>query len=166
MAKNKFDQVQPKPLGGVRIGHVNLKVSELNRALVFYRDVLGFKVTRQLGDDAAFLAYGDYHHDLCLNTWQSKDGAAPKKGTTGLYHLAILFTERSELIKVYHRITEAAITVNAIVDHGVNESIYIDDPDGNGVELYWDRPQHHWWNADGSLKMGYIPANPETFLKA
>jgi catechol 2,3-dioxygenase len=128
--------------------------------------VLGFKITKQLGDEAAFLAYGDYHHDICLNSWNSKNGSAPEKGTTGLYHLAILFPERSEMLLVYDRIKNAGIPINAVVDHGVNESIYLDDPDGNGVELYWDLPQEQWWNEDGTVKMRHTPINIETFLKA
>lgn len=161
ISKNNSELI--KPIAGVRIGHINLKVADLNRALVFYSGVLGFKITKQIGEEAAFLAYGGYHHDICLNTWHSKNGSAPEKGTTGLFHLAILFSERSEMIKVYERLKAAGITITAVVDHVVNESIYLDDPDGNGIELYWDRSEAHWWDENGNLKMGYQVLDQENF---
>jgi catechol 2,3-dioxygenase len=161
--KNNHELI--KPVGEVRIGHINLKVANLNRSLAFYSEILGFKITKQIGDEAAFLAYGGYHHDICLNTWHSKNGSIPEKGTTGLFHLAILFAERSEMIKVYQRLKEAGITITSVVDHAVNESIYLDDPDGNGVELYWDRPEEFWWDENGNLKMSYQSVDPEIFLK-
>lgn len=165
MSIQKNNQELNKPIGGVRIGHINLKVADLNRALAFYSGLLGFKITKQIGDEAAFLAYGGYHHDICLNTWHSKNGSMPAQGTTGLFHLAILFSERSEMIKVYQRLKAADLIITSVVDHGVNESIYLNDPDGNGVELYWDHPEEHWWDQNGSLKMGYQSIDLETFMK-
>src|ERR1700712_4244009 len=138
----------------VGIGHVHLKVSDLDRALGFYRDVLGFEVTQRFGGQAAFLSAGGYHHHIGLNTWESAGGASPLPGTTGLYHLAILYPTRAELADGLRRVLEAKIPLDGASDHGVSEAIYLRDPDGNGVELYWDRPQSEWPRAaDGSLAM-------------
>jgi catechol 2,3-dioxygenase len=153
------------PPENVRIGHINIKVADLERSLTFYRDILGFKVTKRIGEAAAFLAYGNYHHDICLNTWQSKNGTPPVAGNTGLFHLAILFTEKEELRSVYDRIKKATIVIDSVVDHGVNESIYLKDPDHNGVELYWDKPREHWWSQEGELLMCHKPVDPESLFE-
>ncbi len=145
---------------GVDIGHVHLKVADIERALGFYRDVLGFDVTQRMGDHAAFLAAGDYHHHIGLNTWESEGGAPPPHGTTGLYHLAIRFPTRAELARVLRRVLEAGVPLVGAADHGVSEAIYLSDPDGNGVELYWDRPREEWPRAaDGELEMVSEPLN-------
>ena len=139
---------------GVRIGHVHLKVADLERALRFYRDVLGFNLTQRLGRGAAFLSAGGYHHHFGLNTWESEGGAPPPAGTTGLYHLAILYPTRVELADALRRLLRADIPLEGAADHGVSEALYLRDPDGNGVELYWDKPRDRWPRAsDGSLAM-------------
>lgn len=150
---------------GARIGHVNLKVADLNRSLTFYEGVLGFKVTKRIGDEAAFLAYGDYHHDICINTWESRNGTQPARGTTGLFHLAIVYSTRAELCDAYLRLKTAGIAIDNAVDHGVSESLYLRDPDQNGIELYWDRPSKSWWNDAGELNMNHRPINPEKLLR-
>ncbi|HEU5397441.1 MAG TPA: VOC family protein [Verrucomicrobiae bacterium] len=129
---------------GVRIGHVHLKVADLERALRFYCDVLGFEVTARYGRDAVFLSAGGYHHHLGLNTWESKGGAPPAPGTTGLYHVAILYPTRAALADALRRLMAAGIEIDGAADHGVSEAIYLRDPDGNGVELYCDRPREQW----------------------
>ena len=139
---------------GVRIGHVHLKVADLERAIRFYRDVLGFDVTQRLGDNAAFLSAGGYHHHIGLNTWESEGGPWPARGTTGLYHLAILYPTRAELADALRRLVEASIPLVGASDHGVSEALYLRDPDGNGVELYRDRPRDEWpRDAGGGLAM-------------
>lgn len=138
----------------VRIGHVHLKVADLDRALTFYRDVLGFTLTQRYGKQAAFLAAGSYHHHLGLNTWESLDGSWPPAGTTGLYHHAILYPDRATLADALRRVLEAGIPLEGASDHGVSEAIYLRDPDGNGVELYRDRPETEWpRDPDGTLAM-------------
>jgi catechol 2,3-dioxygenase len=138
----------------VRIGHVHLKVADLERSLRFYRDVLGFEVTQGYGQDAAFISAGGYHHHIGLNTWESKGGLPPAPGTTGLYHVAILYPTRAALADALRRVARARIRLTGTSDHGVSEALYLNDPDGNGVELYWDRPQSQWpRNPDGSLAM-------------
>jgi catechol 2,3-dioxygenase len=154
----------PRPFRGARIGHINLKVADLQRSLAFYQGVLGFKVTKRLGDAAAFLAHGDYHHDICINTWESRGGSPPAAGTTGLFHLAIVYAERNDLRDAYKRLKAAGIAIDSAVDHGVSESIYLRDPDQNGVELYWDRPAALWWSK-GELNMGHRPMDPEELLR-
>ena len=129
---------------GVRIGHVHLKVADLDRALAFYSGVLGFELTQRFGDSAAFLAAGDYHHHIGLNTWESEGGSPPAPGTTGLYHLAVLYPTRAALADALRRLIAAGIPLDGASDHGVSEALYLRDPDGNGVELYWDRPQDQW----------------------
>ena len=129
---------------GVRMGHVHLKVTDLERALGFYRGVLGFELTQRLGDSAAFVSAGGYHHHIGLNTWQSKDGPAPAAGTTGLFHLAIVYPTRAALGDALERLMRAGIPLDGAADHGVSEALYLRDPDGNGVELYWDRPRAEW----------------------
>lgn len=126
---------------GVRIGHVHLKVADIERALGFYCGVLGFHVTQRYGTGAAFIAAGGYHHHIGLNTWESKNGSPPPRGTTGLYHTAILYPTRKALADALRRVIDAGITLDGAADHGVSEAIYLRDPDQNGVELYWDKPQ-------------------------
>src|ERR1044072_3223859 len=139
---------------GVRIGHVHLKVSDLDRALAFYHGVLGFEITTRLGDQAAFLSAGGYHHHIGLNTWESRGGTPPAPGTTGLYHTAILYPTRAHLADALRRLIAAKIPLEGVADHGVSEALYLRDPDQNGVELYWDRPKELWPRAaDGSLAM-------------
>jgi len=139
---------------GVRIGHVHLKVADLERALGFYRDVLGFELTQRYGPGAAFLSAGGYHHHIGLNTWESRGGSPPAPDTTGLYHLAILYPTRAELADALRRVLEAGIALDGAADHGVSEALYLRDPDDNGVELYWDRPAAQWpRTADGQLAM-------------
>jgi catechol 2,3-dioxygenase len=138
---------------GVRIGHVHLKVSDLDRSLGFYCGVLGFALKQRI-DGAAFVAAGDYHHHIAINTWESLGATPPPPGTTGLYHLAILYPTRPLLADALRRVRSAGLELDASTDHGVNESLYLKDPDQNGVELYWDRPRHLWpLNEDGSVSM-------------
>lgn len=150
----------------VRIGHVHLKVADLLRSLAFYRDVLGFEVTQRYGSQAVFLAAGGYHHHIGLNTWESAGGQPPPPGTTGLYHVAILYPTRAELADALRRLQIAMIPIEGASDHGVSEAIYLRDPDGNGVELYWDRPKEQWpRSADGGLAMFTHPLDLEALLK-
>jgi catechol 2,3-dioxygenase len=146
---------KPQPIApGTRIGHVHLKVADLNRALGFYVGVLGFELMQAYGGQAAFISAGGYHHHIGLNTWESKGGAPPAPGTTGLFHTAILYPTRAALADALHRLIEAGIQLDGASDHGVSEALYLRDPDQNGVELYWDRPKEEWpRNADGSLAM-------------
>lgn len=138
----------------VRIGHVHLKVADLERAIGFYRDVLGFELMQRFGRQAAFLSAGGYHHHIGLNTWESLGGSPPAAGTTGLYHLAILYPTRAELADGLRRLMKAGIELDGAADHGVSEALYLRDPDGNGVELYWDRPMEQWpRTAEGELAM-------------
>lgn len=138
----------------VRLGHVHLKVADLERALRFYRDVLGFAVMQRMGDSAAFLSAGGYHHHLGLNTWESLGGSPPAAGSTGLYHTAILYPDRAALGDALRRVEAAGIRLDGAADHGVSEAIYLRDPDQNGVELYRDRPEAEWpRDAAGGLAM-------------
>jgi catechol 2,3-dioxygenase len=159
------DHRAPHAVRAARIGHVNLKVSNLERSLAFYEGVLGLKVTKRIGDEAAFLAYEGYHHDICINTWQSRDSSPPPRNTTGLFHIAIVYAERSDLRDAFLRVKSAGIEIDAAVDHGVSESLYLRDPDQNGVELYWDRPAVLWFDAGGALNMHHRPMEPEALLK-
>lgn len=137
-----------------RIGHVHLKVADLDRALTFYCDVLGFHLTQRYGRSAAFVAAGGYHHHIGLNTWESKGGQPPAPGTTGLYHVAILYPTRKDLADALQRLIQAGIPLTGASDHGVSQALYLNDPDGNGVELYWDYPQDQWpTDAEGNLAM-------------
>ena len=144
-----------RPIGkNVRIGHVHLKVSDLERALGFYCGVLGFELTARYGSEAAFVSAGGYHHHIGLNTWESLSGSPPPRGTTGLYHLAILYPTRAELADALTRVIKARVTLDGASDHGVSEALYLRDPDQNGVELYLDRPREHWPHSpDGRLIM-------------
>jgi len=137
-----------------RVGHVHLKVADLDRAIAFYSGILGFDVTQRYGKQAAFLSAGGYHHHIGLNTWESLGGSPPPPGHTGLYHSAFLFPDRKALAQVLKRLVEAGYPLTGATDHGVSEALYLDDPDGNGVELYRDRPEADWPRAaDGSLAM-------------
>ncbi|WP_315835924.1 VOC family protein [Bradyrhizobium prioriisuperbiae] len=141
-------------IAGTRIGHIHLKVADLDRALGFYRGVLGFELMQRYGDQAAFIAAGGYHHHIGLNTWESKGGHPPPPGTTGLFHTAILYPTRAALADALQRLIDAGIALDGASDHGVSEALYLRDPDQNGVELYWDRSEDKLpRNADGSLAM-------------
>jgi len=138
----------------VTIGHVHLKVAELDRALAFYCGVLGFTLMQRMGDQAAFVSAGGYHHHIGLNTWDSRGGSPPPPGSTGLYHTAILYPDRRTLADALRRVLAAGIELDGASDHGVSEALYLRDPDDNGVELYRDRPQGEWpHNPDGTLAM-------------
>jgi catechol 2,3-dioxygenase len=137
-----------------RIGHVHLTVADLDRALAFYRDVLGFEVTSRYGRDAVFLSAGGYHHHIGLNTWAGRGAPRPAPGTTGLYHFAILYKDRKTLATAVRRVIEAGVRLDGASDHGVSEAIYLRDPDGNGLELYRDRPESEWPRGpDGGIAM-------------
>jgi catechol 2,3-dioxygenase len=139
---------------GVRIGHVHLKVADLDRALAFYCGVLGFQLMQRMGAQAAFISAGGYHHHIGLNTWESRGGSPPPPGTTGLFHLAVLYPTRAALADALRRLIQAGIPLDGASDHGVSEALYLRDPDENGVELYWDRPRAEWpRTADGKLSM-------------
>jgi catechol 2,3-dioxygenase len=149
-----------------RIGHVHLKVADLERALGFYRDVLGFEVTQRYGRQAAFLSAGGYHHHIGLNTWESAGGLPPPEGTTGLYHVAILYPSRAALADALRRLIEAGIPLEGASDHGVSEALYLRDPDGNGVELYRDRPPEQWpRNQQGEIQMFTHPLDLNALLR-
>ena len=128
----------------VDIGHVHLKVADVDRALTFYRDVLGFEVQQRWGSDAAFISAGGYHHHIGLNSWESRGGSPPPPGTTGLYNVAIRYPTRATLADALRRLVEAAVPLSGASDHGVSIALYLNDPDGNGLELYWDRPEEEW----------------------
>ncbi|MCY2686732.1 VOC family protein [Salinimicrobium sp. TH3] len=150
MAANEKYRVPEK----TRIGHVHLKVSDLERALSFYNGILGFEVTQRIGDSAAFLSAGGYHHHIGLNTWHSKGAPEAVKSGVGLYHTAIVYETRKELAEVLQRLLNAEYPLTGAADHGVSEALYLNDPDGNGVELYYDRPKEEWpRKRDGSLEM-------------
>lgn len=147
-------QTQNPIPAGTRIGHVHLKVSNIQRSLDFYCGVLGFELQQRYGAQAAFISAGGYHHHIGLNTWESEGGAPPPPGTTGLYHVAILYPTRADLADALKRLAAARIPLDGASDHGVSEALYLHDPDHNGIELYWDKPQAQWpRNADGSLAM-------------
>ena len=148
-----------------RIGHVHLKVSSIPKALEFYRDLLGFKVMSTYGEQAAFISAGGYHHHIGLNTWYSKGGEPAPKGSTGLFHTAILYPTRKDLAIALKRLVDANYPLTGAADHGVSEALYLDDPDGNGVELYWDKPESEWpKKADGSLDMYTTRLDVEALL--
>ena len=146
--------VNPPIAAGTRIGHVHLRVADLSRALDFYVGVLGFQLRQQYGDQAAFISAGGYHHHIGLNTWESRGGTPPPPGHTGLFHTAILYPTRAALADALRRLIAAKIPLDGASDHGVSEALYLRDPDGNGVELYWDRPEAQWpRDAQGGLAM-------------
>ncbi len=151
---------------GVDIGHVHLKVADLDRAIGFYRDVLGFDLMQRMGDQAAFLSAGGYHHHIGLNTWESKGGSPPAPGTTGLFHLAVRYPTRAALADALKRLVDNRVPISGASDHGVSEAIYLNDPDGNGIELYRDRPRGEWPMApDGKgVAMVSIPLDLEALL--
>jgi catechol 2,3-dioxygenase len=148
-----------------RIGHVHLRVADLDRAVDFYTRVLGFELVTRYGTQAAFLSAGGYHHHIGLNTWESKGATPPPPGHTGLYHTAFLYPDRKSLAQALRRVVEAGVELSGASDHGVSEAIYLDDPDGNGVEIYRDRPESDWpRNPDGSLKMSNAPLDLRKLL--
>ena len=149
------DELTPNPIDpGVDIGHVHLKVSDLERSLAFYCGVLGFELMGRYGTEAAFISAGGYHHHIGLNTWESKGGSPPPRGTTGLYHVAILYPTRGALADALRRLIAAGISLDGASDHGVSEALYLSDPDGNGIELYRDRDPQEWpRHPDGTLAM-------------
>jgi len=151
---------------GVDIGHVHLKVADIERALAFYCGVLGFELRQRMGDEAAFVSAGDYHHHIGLNTWQSKGGSPPPAGTTGLFHFAIRYPNRRALADAFDRLRRAGISPEGASDHGVSEALYLSDPDGNGVELYWDRPREEWPRSQsgGEIEMSTRPLDVSGLL--
>jgi len=151
---------------GVDIGHVHLKVADLDRAIEFYRDVLGFDLTQRMGDQAAFLSAGGYHHHIGLNTWESKGGSPPPPGSTGLFHVAIRYPTRAALADALKRLADNGVPLSGASDHGVSEALYLNDPDGNGIELYRDRPREEWpMAADGKgVAMVSIPLDLQALL--
>jgi catechol 2,3-dioxygenase len=155
------DHIDPR----VDIGHVHLKVADLDRAIAFYQGVLGFELMTRMGPSAAFLSAGGYHHHIGLNTWESRNGRPPAPGTTGLYHVAIRYPDRAALADAFRRLVDARIPLEGASDHGVSEALYLRDPDGNGLELYRDRPRQEWPRAsDGSLRMTTEPLDVEALL--
>jgi catechol 2,3-dioxygenase len=158
---NRSKPIDPR----VRIGHVHLKVADLERALNFYCGILGFELMERRGNEAAFVSAGGYHHHIGLNTWESAGGSPPPPGTTGLYHLAIVYPTRADLADALRRLMAAKIPLDGASDHGVSEALYLRDPDQNGIELYWDRPQEQWPRApDGRLSMYTRPLDLEKVL--
>jgi catechol 2,3-dioxygenase len=156
---------QPLPTD-VRIGHVHLRVADLDRALAFYQGVLGFELTQRFGTQAAFLSAGGYHHHIGLNTWESLGGKPPAPGSTGLYHLAVVYPTRASLGVALRRLIDHGVQLDGAADHGVSEALYLHDPDDNGVELYWDRPREEWpKDADGALAMSTRPLDLHALLQ-
>jgi catechol 2,3-dioxygenase len=162
--KPMADHAPARPIAdGVRIGHVHLKVADLERALSFYCGVLGFEMMQRRGNEAAFLSAGGYHHHIALNTWESLGGSSPPAGSTGLYHLAILYPTRALLGDALRRLMAAGITLDGASDHGVSEALYLRDYDQNGVELCWDRPREQWpVTPDGRINMGRLRLDLES----
>lgn len=167
-SKHMTTQSETRPITShARIGHVHLKVADLERAIGFYAGVLGFEVMQRMGTRAAFLSAGGYHHHLGLNTWESAGGPPPPQGSTGLYHVAILYPSREDLADALRRLIRAGIELEGAADHGVSEALYLRDPDGNGVELYWDRPQGEWpRSADGGIAMFTHPLDLKGLLRS
>ncbi len=149
------------------VGHVHLKVADLQRAIQFYTAVLGFEVMQRIGDSAAFLSAGGYHHHIGLNTWESKGGDPPSRGATGLYHVAFLYPTRTALGRALRRVIDSGVRLEGASDHGVSEALYLRDPDGNGIEVYCDRPRDAWpRDENGDLQMYTRPLDVESLLKA
>ncbi len=149
----------------VKVGHIHLKVADLDRSISFYRDVLGFELTQRFGRSAAFLSAGGYHHHIGLNTWESAGGSPPPAGSTGLYHVAFLYPTRTLLADALRRVLSADIQLDGAADHGVSEALYLRDPDNNGVELYWDRPRPEWPREEnGTLEMYTKPLDLNELL--
>src|SRR5690625_1961735 len=162
-AENEKNYVVPSD---VKVGHIHLKVTDLDRALAFYRDLLGFEVTTRYGDQAVFLSAGGYHHHIGLNTWHSRGGTSAPTSSAGLYHVAFLYPHRRDLAVIFKRLLDAKYPLTGASDHGVSQAIYLNDPDGNGVELYWDRPSEEWeYRSDGSLKMVTEPLDLQDLLR-
>ena len=162
---NLLSMTNPKIDPKVSIGHVHLKVADLDRALSFYCGILGFEVTQRYGTQAAFIAAGDYHHHIGLNTWESLGGSPPPPGSTGLFHLAILYPTRATLADALRRLLAAGISLDGASDHGVSQALYLRDPDQNGVELYWDRPREEWpCTPEGKLAMFTRPLDLKDLL--
>ncbi len=160
-ARDRARRVSP----GTQIGHVHLKVANIERALGFYRDILGFEVTQWYGEDAVFLSAGGYHHHIGLNTWMSRNAPAAPRGSAGLFHLAILYPERLDLAQALRWLLDAEYPIEGASDHGVSEALYLSDPDGNGVELYRDRPRDEWPRTpDGGLAIMTAPLDVEGLL--
>ena len=159
-------KVTAKPIDpGVDIGHVHLKVADIERALGFYCGVLGFELQQRFGDQAAFVSAGGYHHHIGLNTWMSKGGSPPARGSTGLFHVAIRYPSRAALAEALRRVAAAGILIDGASDHGVSEALYLRDPDQNGIELYWDKPKDQWpLDADGNLAMVTDPLDVQALL--
>jgi catechol 2,3-dioxygenase len=150
---------------GVKVGHIHLKVSNLTRALSFYQGVLGFEITQYYGQAAVFLSAGGYHHHIGLNIWESREGQPPAPGTTGLYHVAFLYPTRQDLAKVLKQLQQKGVALDGAADHGVSQALYLRDPDGNGVELYWDRPKNEWpVDAQGNLHMTTLPLDLDELM--
>ncbi len=151
---------------GMTIGHVHLKVSDLDRSIAFYRDVMGLDVTQKYGDQAAFLSAGGYHHHIGLNTWFSKDGPPAPQRSAGLFHVAFLYPHRAALAQAFKSVLDAAVEIEGAADHGVSEAIYFSDPDGNGIEIYRDRPEAEWpRDAQGRLDMVNAPLDLDALLR-
>ncbi|NNE22815.1 MAG: glyoxalase [Rhizobiales bacterium] len=164
-ATNHKSAPEPAIDARVTIGHTHLKVSNLQRSIDFYGAVLGLEVMQRHGDDVAFLSAGGYHHHIALNTWQSKGGAAPPPGTTGLFHVALLYPDRAALADALRRLVRAGVPLDGASDHGVSQALYLSDPDGNGIELYWDRPEPDWpRGASGELAMHTRPLDVDALL--
>lgn len=152
---------------GMVVGHVHLKVSDLDRSVEWYGRVLGLDLITRLGEEAAFMSAGGYHHHLGLNTWHSRGGPPPAQNTTGLFHFALLYPTRAALGRAVHRLLENGVDLTGASDHGVSEAVYLNDPDGNGIELYWDRPRNEWpTDADGGLVMYTEPLDLGAVLAA
>lgn len=152
--------------GDTRIGHVHLKVAKLQRSLDFYCGLLGFELTTTIGKEAAFISAGGYHHHIGLNVWYTKDAAPAPRNTPGLFHTAILYPTRKDLATILHRLQKANYPITGASDHGVSEALYLDDPDKNGVELYWDKPKDQWpKKPDGSLEMYTKPLDLDDLMK-
>ena len=149
-----------------RIGHVHLKVSDLTRSLNFYCELLGFQLTTMYGKDAAFVSAGGYHHHIGLNTWHSKNAGRAIENSVGLYHVAILYPSRKELAAICDRLIKSGYPINGAANHGVSEALYLEDPDGNGIELYWDKPRDKWPSkSDGSIDMVTLPLDMDDLMK-